>query len=118
MRVDPALVFPPPAAPPADGAQLRSDVTRTVSGQTSPAENSGATKDAAQPETAQDVVDVQWDSENQIRIYRFLDHRGDLVIQVPSEQMVNLAREIQQQLLQEAAAHRASGSGGGKPNGH
>ena len=70
---------------------------------------------ASQPETAQDVVDVQWDSENQIRIYRFLDHRGDLVMQVPSEQMVNLARAIQQQLLQEAAAHRATGNGGGKP---
>lgn len=108
MRVDPALVFPPPAAPPADGGKLRSEEPSSVPGQSSTAENSRPAKTASQPETAQDVVNVQWDSENQIRIYRFLDHRGELVMQVPSEQMVNLAREIQQQLLQEAAAHRAA----------
>jgi len=118
MRVDPALVFPPPAAPPADGAQVRSDVPGPVPGQSSTTENGSSPNQAAPPEAAQDEVNVQWDSENQIRIYRFLDRQGDLVMQVPSEQMVNLAREIQQQLLQEAAAHRATGNGGGKPNGH
>lgn len=115
MRVDPALVFPPPAAPPADGGKVRSEGPRPVLAHSTTAENSSPAKPAAQPETAQDEVNVQWDSENQIRIYRFLDRQGDLVMQVPSEQMVNLARQIQQQLLQEAAAHRAPGNGGGKP---
>jgi len=116
MRVDPALVFPPPvAAAQADGGKVRSeDVARPVPGHSSTAENSSPTKEASQPEAAQDEVNVQWDSENQIRIYRFLDHRGELVMQVPSEQMVKLAREIQQQLLREAAAHRATGNREGK----
>ena len=112
------MTFPPPAAPTADGGNVRSDAPGPVPGQSSTAETGSPANVAAEHETAQDEVNVQWDSENQIRIYRFLDRQGDLVMQVPSEQMVNLAHEIQQQLLQEAAAHQASGSGGGKPNGH
>jgi hypothetical protein len=65
-----------------------------------------------------DEVRLQWDSQDQIAIYQFIDPQGELVVQVPSEQMVNLAREISRQLLQEAKPHTATANAGGKPNGY
>ena len=119
MRVDPELVFPPPIQAQADGGEPRpkQDVPRPVAGSPpSPRESVNPANGTSAPSTPQDEVKLQWDSQNQIAIYQFLNQRGELVEQVPSQQMINLARQIEQQLHEEAAARRAVGNVGGKPN--
>jgi hypothetical protein len=120
MKVSPESLFPPSPASQADGAKLRSkpEVPSPVPGNASSQENGNPTKEAPPPAATQDEVKLQWDSENQIVIYQFLDQHGEVVVQVPSQQMVNLARQIEQELLKEAAAHRASGNGGGRRYDH
>ena len=62
----------------------------------------------------QDEVKVQWDSSDQIVVYQFVNQQGSLVLQVPSEQVLNLARQISQELAKEAAPKAASGAEGEK----
>ena len=33
----------------------------------------------------EDAVNVQWDSEDQIMIYRFVNQQGSLILQMPSQ---------------------------------
>jgi hypothetical protein len=51
----------------------------------------------------EDAVKVQWDKPDQVIIYQFVNQQGSVIVQVPSEQMLNLARQISQELAQEAA---------------
>lgn len=120
MNVSPESLFPRSSAPQADEGEVRSkaDAPRPIPGNASQRENSNPLRDVPAPVAAQDEVELQWDSEDQIAIYKFLDRRGNLVLQVPSEQMIDLAREIQQQLRNETAARRALGNRGGKVNDH
>lgn len=73
------------------------------------------------PETggveSQDEVKLQWNSTEQIPVYQFVNQHGSLILQVPSEQMVNLARDISQEFAEEAAPKAATRAVGGKENG-
>jgi hypothetical protein len=60
---------------------------------------------------------VQWEPPGEIAVYRFVDQQGTLVLQVPPQQVLNLALEISQELAQEAAP-KAAGIEGGKNHGH
>jgi hypothetical protein len=56
-------------------------------------------------EMPQDEVQVQRDSENDGEIViRYLDHAGNLIVQVPSSQMLGVTRAINQDFQQEAKA--------------
>jgi hypothetical protein len=120
MKVSPEPVFPPSTASAVDRAQVRSPENLPIPfpGKHSTTGNDAALKAASTAARTQDEVKLQWDSQDQIAIYQFIDPQGKLVVQVPSEQMVNLAREISRQLIQEAAPHPATANRGGKPNGH
>ena len=59
-------------------------------------------------ETAKDEVQVQRDSESNGQIViRYLDHAGQVILQVPSSQVLGLARAIER-ALEEQATRRSS----------
>jgi hypothetical protein len=66
----------------------------------------------------QDEVKVQWDKQDQVVIYQFVNQQGSLILQVPSEQLLSLARQISQELVQETAPQTSVGAEGGKDHGH
>ena len=66
---------------------------------------------AASPE---DEVKVQWDQSDQVVVYQFINQQGSLILQVPSEQMLNIARDISQELAQATAPKPSAGTEGGK----
>jgi hypothetical protein len=86
-------------------------------------------KPASSAPIAEDVVKLQWDPSVHLRIYQFVNQSGALILQVPSEQQLNVTRGIQESLqkeslqresLQEEAAQRSaplSGIEGEKSNG-
>ena len=51
-------------------------------------------------------------------VYQFVNQQGAVIEQEPSEQELNQAREISQELAQEAARAEPAGVEGGKDNGH
>jgi hypothetical protein len=65
----------------------------------------------------QDEVKLQWEPPNETAVYQFVDHQGSLIVQVPSMQELNQAREISQELAQESAPKEAPAVEGAKNNG-
>jgi hypothetical protein len=120
----------------ADNSQLDNENLHSRPAQTSVlssgAANSGTSpkQESSQPnqtsalaEFPQDEVQVQRDSQtNGDIMIRYVDHLGDLVLQVPSSQVLGLARAIDQALDQEAKARSSaatqSGNDGGNVYGH
>ncbi|HKT87258.1 MAG TPA: hypothetical protein VJQ59_02395 [Candidatus Sulfotelmatobacter sp.] len=106
---------PPPDA--ASPSSPRPNVTR-VSNQSSPRPSSNSPA----PETLQDEVQVQRGSETDGKIViKYLDHSGNLILQIPSSQVLGLARAIDQALDEQQksrASDGASSAQGAKPNGH
>jgi hypothetical protein len=95
---------------PASDTQVRPDEA------TQPASAPGLQPRASQqaapvpPPTAsrETQVNIQWDRD-QIMIFRFVDKQtGDLIDQIPSDQVLNVVRKIQA-LLQQETASAASG---------
>jgi hypothetical protein len=77
------------------------------SGRTSSGENDPSQSAPAGTASPQDEVKLQFDPPGETAVYQFVDQQGGLILQVPSQQMLNLANEISQELVQEAA-HEAS----------
>jgi len=65
----------------------------------------------------EDAVKVQWNTSDQIAVYEFINRQGSLILQVPSEQMLNLASQISQELAQEDVAKEPLAGAGGKDHG-
>ena len=73
-------------------------------------------------EMPQDEVEVQRDSEaNDEIVIKYMDHTGNLILQVPSSQVLGMVRAIDQDFQREERV-RANGSETnserGKPHGH
>jgi hypothetical protein len=68
-------------------------------GKAADAQNASST--ASDP---QDEVNVQFEPPGEIAVYRLVSSDGRLIVQVPSEQMLSIAREITQLLAREAAS--------------
>jgi len=60
---------------------------------------------------------VQWEPPGETAVYRFLNQQGTLVLQVPPQQVLNLAVEIAQELDKDAAPKESTGGAGGKNHG-
>jgi hypothetical protein len=60
---------------------------------------------------------LQWDTSDRIEVYQFVNQEGSLIVQVPSEQMLSIAREISATLAQEATSRDPVVNEGGKTNG-
>jgi hypothetical protein len=119
MKLGPVLVFPPSTDVPVERENVRADqpLPHPAPGNQSTAGKVNPVTNVSTPAIAQDEVKLQWNSQYQVETYQFLDHRGELIMQIPSEQMLNLAHEISQELLREAAPHTAAAGRGGKSYG-
>jgi hypothetical protein len=67
-----------------------------------PEAETGATQSVAEPDLAPtEEVEMQRDPPTGEPVYQFIDRRsGSLILQIPSEQMLNFIREVQQQWQQ------------------
>jgi len=119
MSVNSALIFPPSTAYPVDRGSVRAETPSIpLLGSSSTGENAPAQIAPAQGPSPEDAVKVQWDKSDQIVVYQFVNQQGCLILQVPSEQMLNLASQISEELVQEAAHQALAAIGGGKDNEH
>jgi hypothetical protein len=64
-----------------------------------------------------DEVKLQWQPPGETAVYQFVDQHGSLIMQVPSMQELNQAREISQQLAQKSVPKEAPAVEGEKNNG-
>jgi len=116
MNTGPVQVFSPPTELQVDQGGVRSQGLplpgsgSVLTGEISNSQNSPPV--FARPP---DEVKVQFEPPGEITVYQFVDQYGDVILQVPTQQLLNLARQIAQELAEEAAP---VGSAGGKDNGH
>jgi hypothetical protein len=68
--------------------------------------------------SVQDEVKVQMEPPGEIAVYQFVDQQGSLVLQVPPQQIVNLAQAIAQELEKEAAPQAPLAREPGGQHGH
>lgn len=117
MSVSPAFTFPPPTESRAEAGSVRPEQTRVVppAGAVSIGEAGRSQKVETPAATPQDEVKLQWDTSDHVVIYQFVNQQGSLILQVPSEQILNLGREISRELAQQVAPKDATE--GGKTNG-
>jgi uncharacterized FlaG/YvyC family protein len=70
-------------------------------------------------ELAEDEVQVQRDPAGSGQIViKYLDSKGNLILQVPSPQVLGLARAIEESFSVEAKAHAANDAEQGENHGH
>lgn len=120
MSVGPTATFPPPTE-----SQIGPGKVREAPPQTFPPLGNTSAGEGEQPQSApvvradqQDEVKLQWDTSDRIEVYQFVNQQGSLIVQVPSEQMLSIAREISTALAQEATPKEPAVNEGGKANGH
>jgi len=117
-----AEVNPPPRPSRSSAAEVGNS-TDPGPGTSPNQEARGSQNVPTSPEVAQDEVQVQRDSaaDNEI-VIKYVDHSGNVILQVPSSEVLGLARAISEDLQQEAKARAASSAQtdgeGGKTHGH
>jgi hypothetical protein len=122
MSVSPTFPSPSPAEAQAEQGNVRVDQAPP---QTFPPSGSDSTGNESQAQSAstpaprgQDEVKLQWQPPGDTVVYQFVNQQGTLILQVPSEQELNLSRQISQELAQEEAPKPQAVAGeGGKDNG-
>jgi hypothetical protein len=120
MSASPALTFPSSPEVQANEGKVRpQEQTFPPSGSAS-ADEIKPTHSASQSEgrLPQDEVKLQWNSAQQVPVYQFVTQQGTLILQVPSEQLLDLARDIAQEFDREPAFGTKDTVEGGKENGH
>ena len=107
-----------PSNDPASNAELALGTHRTPAAHDSDSEpranreTSGQQPSAAPSELPQDEVQVQRDPAGSGQIVvKYLDAKGNLILQVPSEQVLKLARSIEQTLDLKARSRSAANTG-------
>lgn len=119
MSVSLPVLFPPPAEPEVEQGGPRAHANPpSIPGSGSSGESGGLQSRGLVSGPEQDVVKVQLEPPGEIPVYQFVNQQGSLVLQVPPQQLLNLALEISQELAENTAPKTSAGSAGGKPNGH
>ena len=116
MSIGPVPVFRPSTASQVERGEVRVPQTPT------PTPGSGSTGENKPPRPSpvftpihQDVVKVQLKPPGEIVVYQFVDQRGTVVLQVPPQQMIELAQQISEELAQKPSSQTVAE--GGKNNG-
>lgn len=112
MSIDPIStnLFPAPQLKSPIQPRPVSAVQSSDLGSDPEANASAATFPKASDSSSGEEVRLQRDSETGEPVYRFVDRRtGSLIVQIPSDQMLNLIHVIQQQLAQLSAKQSPSG---------
>jgi hypothetical protein len=120
MSVSSTLILPGSPEAQVEPGQVRVEqpTSQPVPGSDPPGEIDGSQSHVSLSSSVQDEVKVQMEPPGEIAVYKFLDQNGTLVLQVPSQQLLDLAQAIDQELAQEAAPKRVSGAEGGNGDGH
>jgi hypothetical protein len=131
MRVNPVSFIPATetAGEQADSRLASIPKQGSGLGETSPEFGTDPKRDAHDPknepqpsEIGEDEVQVQRDSEsNNEIVIKYVDRAGNLILQVPSSQVLGLARAIEQALAEQSTERenaRQAASEGGKSRGH
>jgi hypothetical protein len=112
------------AFPPSTESQVELEAVRPaqpidVPGSGSPptAEIASTGNESKAPSSSEDEVKLQFEPPGDIAVYQFVDQHGTLILQVPPQQMLDLARQISQELAQEAEPKEPAGAAGGKDYG-
>jgi hypothetical protein len=105
MSLGSVLVVSPSAEANAEPAvaRLAPPAAQSISGTDSSRETDGQQTLKPQSVARQDEVKVQIEPPGAIAVYQFLNQDGNLVLQVPPQQMLDLAQEISKELAQEFA---------------
>ncbi len=114
MSVSPTHTFPPTAEDQAAVGKVRAPEEKTFppSGENPPeATKAPESASAARTDAPQDEVKLQWNAAEQIQVYQFVNQQGSLILQVPSQQVLNQAGEIAQELAREDAPKPAAVEG-------
>lgn len=121
MSVSPAFGSPLPTESQADQGNVRVEQappqTFPPSGNDATGEDSPAQSASNPVPRGQDEVKLQWQPPGETAVYQFVNQQGTLILQVPSEQELNLSRDISQELAQEAPKTQPVAGEGGKDNG-
>jgi len=120
MSVISTLILPGSTQTQAEQGQVRVEqpASQPLPGSDPAGENGGSQSHSSPSNMAQDEVKVQMEPPGEIAVYKFLDQNGTVVLQVPPQQLLDLAQAIYQQLAQEAAPKKTSGAEGGNDSGH
>jgi uncharacterized FlaG/YvyC family protein len=120
MSVSSVLLFSPSTDPQVEQGTVRPTqaASQANPGNDPSRENQSSQIHHSRSSTIQDEVKVQMEPPGEIAVYQFLDQSGSVILQVPPEQVLNLARQISQELSQEAALKAPAGIGKGEDNGH
>jgi len=117
MNVAPAHAFRPSAVGQVEAGEVRAQQTPI------PALGNAPTGEGQPSRSApvvtlipQDVVKVQMKPPGEIVVYQFMDQQGTVVLQVPPQQMIELAQQIAQELAPKPPPPTAPE--GGTNNGH
>lgn len=107
MSVSPLLSIPPPAEAQAEQVVVRLPESSfpAISGSTPSRESVAGEKQSRTANLPEDEVKVQIEPPGEIAVYQFLNQEGTLVLQVPPQQVLNLAAAISKQLDQESVSH-------------
>jgi hypothetical protein len=111
MSVSPAVTFPSSAAPQGDQGQVRAEQIQTFppSGGSSVGESAQQQTTPTSKARGEDEVKLQWEPPGNTVVYRFVDQDGTLILQVPPQQILNLAQEISQELAPKPPAANEGG---------
>ena len=66
----------------------------------------------------QDEVKVQIEPPAEIPVYQFVNQQGTVILQVPPQQLLNIADDISQELARETNTEKSVAIEGGKDHGH
>jgi hypothetical protein len=104
MSVSPALILPPSTESSVETAVVRlAQTPQPVSGNGPAKESDTSEIRGLQSGASQDEVKVHIEPPGEIAVYQFLNQYGTLVLQVPPQQLLNLAQQISTELAREAA---------------
>jgi hypothetical protein len=118
MSVGPALRILASAETQAESEEVRAVAQVSSLGEDSYGKTVGPENAPAVAADLQDEVKVQIEPPAEIAVYQFTSQDGSLIVQVPSEQMLHIARDISQELAQEGITEKSAVTEGGHDNGH
>lgn len=117
MSSGPLFAFRPSTVSQVEPGEMRLRQTST------PTPESGSTGENKPPRPSpvftpihQDVIKVQLKPPGEIVVFQFVDQQGTVVLQVPPQQMIELAQQISEELTQKPSSQTVAE--GGKSNGH
>jgi hypothetical protein len=117
MVVLPPANFPDSPASQAEGGRAKVALAARPISRFAPADNPSSGNGNSHPSPVPDTVKVQVQPPGEILVYQFVNQQGTVVLQVPPQQLIELAKLISQELAEKLSPQSATPAGR-KDNGH